>query len=51
MYQNLSLCFRNDRFFKYSGLEHDAEKAPAYQLLTSTIKLGCDGAIWLSERI
>jgi len=34
-----------------TGLEHDAEKAPAYQLLTSAIKLGCDGAIWLSERV
>jgi len=33
------------------GLENDAEKAPAYKLLTSVIKVGCDGAIWLSERV
>jgi len=44
--------FRDDEQEHHdTGLEHDAEKAPAYQLLTSTIKLGCDGAIWLSERI
>jgi len=44
--------FRDDEQEHHdTGLEHDAEQAPAYQLLTSTIKLGCDGAIWLSERI
>jgi len=33
------------------GLEHGAELAPAYQLLSGTIKVGCKAAIWLSERV
>jgi len=33
------------------GLENDAEMAPAYQLLSGAIKVGCGAAIWLSERI
>ena len=33
------------------GLDHDAEQAVAYPLLSSAIKVGCKGAIWLSERI
>ncbi|XP_037067974.1 5-demethoxyubiquinone hydroxylase, mitochondrial-like [Pollicipes pollicipes] len=34
-----------------TGLAHDAEQAPAYQLLSQVIKAGCLGAIWASERI
>ena len=34
-----------------TGLEHGAEGAPAYPLLTSAIKKGSRLAIWLSERI
>lgn len=34
-----------------TGLAEGAEKAPAYTLLTNTIKTGCKAAIWLSERI
>ena len=34
-----------------TGLEHNAEKAPMYEALTSVIKVGCKGAIWVSERI
>lgn len=34
-----------------TGLEHDAEKAPAYQALTEVIKVGCKGAIWVAERV
>jgi len=34
-----------------TGIANDAEKAPAYTLLTSAIKTGCKTAIWLSERI
>ena len=34
-----------------TGLEHDAEKAPFYKILSSSIKAGCKAAIWLSERI
>ena len=33
------------------GLEQEAEQAPMYEALTSVIKIGCKGAIWLSERI
>ena len=34
-----------------TGLEHDAEGAPAYPVLTGAIKAGSRLAIWLSERI
>lgn len=34
-----------------TGIEHDAEQAPFYKGLTEVIKIGCKGAIWLSERI
>jgi len=34
-----------------TGIEQEAEKAPAYELLTGAIKGGCKVAIWLSERI
>merc|ERR1719273_2606787 len=34
-----------------TGLAHDAELAPAYQLLCGSIKVGCRAAIWVSERI
>lgn len=44
--------FRDDELRHYeTGLEHDAEQAPMYKALTETIKIGCRGAIWLSERI
>nr|CAB3232999.1 ubiquinone biosynthesis protein COQ7 homolog [Phallusia mammillata] len=33
------------------GLDLNAEKAPAFSLLKSTIQLGCGAAIWLSERV
>jgi len=33
------------------GLEHGAEQAPGYRLLSTAIKLGCKAAIKLSERI
>lgn len=34
-----------------TAVEHDAEKAVPYRLLTETIKLVCRGAIWTAERI
>jgi len=34
-----------------TGLEQGAEQAPLYNLLSSTIKLGCRTAIWISERV
>lgn len=33
------------------GLEHGAEAAPGYPLLSAAIKGGCRLAIWLSERV
>jgi ubiquinone biosynthesis monooxygenase Coq7 len=33
------------------GLANEAEKAPAYPLLSTAIKTGCKLAIWLSERV
>nr|XP_038957456.1 5-demethoxyubiquinone hydroxylase, mitochondrial isoform X3 [Rattus norvegicus] len=33
-----------------TGLEHDAELAPAYTLLKRLIQAGCSAAIYLSER-
>ncbi|XP_004705804.1 5-demethoxyubiquinone hydroxylase, mitochondrial isoform X1 [Echinops telfairi] len=33
-----------------TGLEHDAELAPAYTLLKRAIQAGCSAAIYLSER-
>lgn len=44
--------FRDDELHHHdTGLEHDAEKAPFYQALTQVIKIGCKGAIWISEKI
>ncbi|XP_062602878.1 5-demethoxyubiquinone hydroxylase, mitochondrial-like [Saccostrea cucullata] len=44
--------FRDDELHHHdTGLEHDAEKAPMYEALSQVIKVGCHGAIWLSERI
>ncbi|XP_021354825.1 5-demethoxyubiquinone hydroxylase, mitochondrial-like [Mizuhopecten yessoensis] len=44
--------FRDDELHHHdTGLEHDAEKAPFYDTMTTVIKLGCKGAIWLSERV
>jgi ubiquinone biosynthesis monooxygenase Coq7 len=34
-----------------TAVEHDAEKANGYQLLTNVIRSGCKGAIWLSEKV
>lgn len=34
-----------------TGLEHDAEQTPGYELLTGVIRRGSKLAIWLSERL
>ncbi|XP_013386887.1 5-demethoxyubiquinone hydroxylase, mitochondrial [Lingula anatina] len=34
-----------------TGIDFEAEKAPLYNVLYQTIKWGCTGAIWVSERI
>ncbi len=44
--------FRADELaHRDTGLDHDAEQAPAYPLLSGAIKAGSRLAIWLSERI
>uniref|UniRef100_A0A8C4WVZ5 5-demethoxyubiquinone hydroxylase, mitochondrial n=1 Tax=Eptatretus burgeri TaxID=7764 RepID=A0A8C4WVZ5_EPTBU len=44
--------FRDDEMEHHdTGLEHDAEQAPGYAVLKTTIQLGCKAAIYLSERI
>lgn len=44
--------FRDDELHHHdTGLEHDAEKAPFYDAMSQVIKLGCRGAIWISERV
>jgi len=44
--------FRDDELeHRDTALEHGAERAPAYPLLSAAIKTGSRLAIWLSERI
>ncbi|KAH9513109.1 ubiquinone biosynthesis monooxygenase Coq7 [Bulinus truncatus] len=44
--------FRDEELHHHDiGLQHDAEKAPLYNVLSQAIKVGCKGAIWISERI
>ena len=44
--------FRDDELeHKDIGVEHDAENAPFYRVLSSGIKAGCRTAIYLTERI
>ncbi|RKP29939.1 ubiquinone biosynthesis protein COQ7 [Metschnikowia bicuspidata] len=44
--------FRDDELEHLNtAVDHDAEKAVPYMLLTETIKMVCRGAIWTAERI
>ncbi|KAF2348311.1 Ubiquinone biosynthesis protein Coq7 [Trinorchestia longiramus] len=44
--------FRDDEMEHHdTGLEHDAELAPAYQALSAAIKLGSKAAVWVAERV
>jgi len=44
--------FRDDELHHHDiGLEYDAEKAPFYKALSQVIKVGCKGAVWISEKI
>ncbi|XP_018413976.1 PREDICTED: 5-demethoxyubiquinone hydroxylase, mitochondrial [Nanorana parkeri] len=44
--------FRDDEMEHHdTGLEHDAELAPAYSLLKTVIQAGCRAAVFLSERV
>lgn len=33
------------------GIEHEAEQAPFYQMLSGAIKTGCKAAIWVAKRV
>lgn len=44
--------FRDDELeHKDTGIEHDAEKAPLYRVLSNVIKAGCRAAITITERV
>ena len=44
--------FRDDELgHKQVGLDHGAEMAPAYQVLSKVIQMGCSAAIFLSKRV
>lgn len=44
--------FRDDEMHHHDiGMENDAEQAPFYNAMTEVIKLGCKGAIWITEKI
>jgi ubiquinone biosynthesis monooxygenase Coq7 len=34
-----------------TAILHKAEEAPLYQVFAQAVKIGCKGAIWISERI
>jgi ubiquinone biosynthesis monooxygenase Coq7 len=42
---------RDEAEHRETSLEHGAEQAPAYRVLTGVIKAGSRAAIWLSERV
>ncbi|KAA8495018.1 5-demethoxyubiquinone hydroxylase, mitochondrial [Porphyridium purpureum] len=44
--------FRDDEMDHHDiGIEHDAQKAPAYDFISNIIKQGCHAAIFVSERV
>lgn len=50
--KDLISTFRDDELEHLdTAIEHDAEKAVPYILLTEAIKLVCRGAIWTAERV
>lgn len=50
--KKLISTFRDDELEHLdTAIEHDAEKAVPYRLLTEGIKLLCKGAIWTAERV
>lgn len=34
-----------------TAILHEAEEAPLYQVFSQVVKIGCKGAIWISERM
>jgi len=44
--------FRDDEVEHHdTAIAHQAEEAPMYQAVSQVIKMGCKGAIWISERV
>jgi len=44
--------FRDDEAEHHdTAIAHHAEEAPMYQAVSQVIKIGCKGAIWISERV
>eukprot|EP00123_Amoebidium_parasiticum_P008514 comp18858_c0_seq1/m.20907 comp18858_c0_seq1/g.20907 ORF comp18858_c0_seq1/g.20907 comp18858_c0_seq1/m.20907 type:complete len:237 (-) comp18858_c0_seq1:51-761(-) len=44
--------FRDDELGHLNtGLEHDAEQAPMFQLLRGAVETGCRAAIWVAQRV
>ncbi|CAH8871081.1 unnamed protein product [Trichobilharzia szidati] len=44
--------FRDDEIEHHdTGIEHEAEKAPFYKIMSQVIKAGCRASIYLAERI
>lgn len=51
LHQLITKCREEEAEHKQTGLDHGAEQAIAYPLLSQTIKAGARLAIWLSTRI
>ena len=50
--KNIITKFRNDELEHHDiGVDHDAEKAPGYSILSKVIKTGCKAAIEISKRV
>jgi ubiquinone biosynthesis monooxygenase Coq7 len=47
----ITKCRDEEQEHHDTGLEQDAEKAPAYTLLSNAIKAGCRAAIWITEKV
>lgn len=47
----ISECRADEQHHRDTGLAHDAENAPAYPILKTTIKAASKLAIWLSKRV
>ena len=46
------MTFRDDELDHLeTGVEHDGEKAPGYQIMKAIVQLGCRTAIKISEKI
>lgn len=49
--ETITKCRDDEQDHHDTGLEQEAEKFWLYTPFTTLVKMGCHGAIWLSERI